>query len=157
VYQPVDFEVQSIDSDGSICSKQATKVWKREAPEEMYRIRTASGNELEVTPSHPLFVQSDCEWAPLRADELSEGNFIATPRRLLSAEHTSLDVDTDGYKPVNNFDPPWGRISSRSYSRQYEFRRVSVSNVNSLSLPEQWTPELARLLGHIGMIAKQRQ
>ncbi|MEF8783787.1 MAG: LAGLIDADG family homing endonuclease [Haloarculaceae archaeon] len=122
VYQPVDFEVQSIDSDGSICSKQATKVWKREAPEEMYRIRTASGSELEVTPSHPLFVQSDGEWTPVRADELSEGEFVATPGRLLSAEHTSLDVD---------------------------FRRVSVSNANSLSLPEQWTPELARLLGYI--------
>jgi iron complex transport system substrate-binding protein len=29
-------------------------------------------------------------------------------------------TDSDGYKPVNNFDPPWGQISSRSYSHQYE-------------------------------------
>ena len=28
--------------------------------------------------------------------------------------------DTNGYNPVSDFDPPRGRICSRSYSRQYE-------------------------------------
>jgi 3',5'-cyclic AMP phosphodiesterase CpdA len=41
---------------------------------------------------------------------------------LVALSDTHGETDTDGYKPVNNFDPPWGRISSRSYSRQYDPR-----------------------------------
>jgi DNA replicative helicase MCM subunit Mcm2 (Cdc46/Mcm family) len=77
-YQEVDFEVPSLNPDGSVTQKRATKVWKREAPDRMYRVRTESGMELEVTPSHPLFVPEDGGFAPKRADELTEGEFVAT-------------------------------------------------------------------------------
>ncbi|MDB2301534.1 XRE family transcriptional regulator, partial [Halorubrum ezzemoulense] len=70
VFDEVDFEVPSLQSDGTIGSARATKVWKREAPETMYRVETASGMELEVTPSHPLFVQTGAGHVPRRADEL---------------------------------------------------------------------------------------
>ncbi|MFW6382498.1 MAG: cell division protein, partial [Haloferacaceae archaeon] len=53
VWDTVDLDVPSMESDGSLTTQQATKVWKREAPEQMYKIRTASGREIEVTPSHP--------------------------------------------------------------------------------------------------------
>ena len=39
---------------------------------------------------------------------------------LLGLVGTVVESDTVGYKPVSNFGPPLGRISSRSYSRQYE-------------------------------------
>jgi DNA replicative helicase MCM subunit Mcm2 (Cdc46/Mcm family) len=122
VYQPVDIGVQSVDEEGRIGQRSATKVWKREAPETMYRIRMASGSELEVTPSHPLFVQSDSDWVPRRADELSKGDFIATPDQLNSTDDDTLDVD---------------------------YRRVTVPHANALDLPSVWTPALARLLGYI--------
>ena len=37
------------------------------------------------------------------------------------------DTDNTDYKHVSNFDPPSGRISSRSYSRQYEYFNPSQS------------------------------
>ena len=34
--------------------------------------------------------------------------------------YADASADTNGYNPVSDFDPPRGRICSRSYSRQYE-------------------------------------
>ncbi|MEF8814010.1 MAG: LAGLIDADG family homing endonuclease [Halovenus sp.] len=122
VYDTVEIPVPSLTEDGQIRNRTATKVWKREAPEQMYRIRTTSGHELEVTPSHPLFVQSESRFVPKRAEELDEDDFIATPRRIETTEKAALDVN---YRP------------SRS------------PNAVSLELPETWIPSLARLLGYI--------
>jgi len=80
VYQPVEFPVQTVTASGKITRGQATKVWKREAPDRMYRIRTNSGREVEVTPSHPLFVSGDGQLEATRADELGVGDGIAVRR-----------------------------------------------------------------------------
>ncbi|QZP36691.1 LAGLIDADG family homing endonuclease [Halobaculum magnesiiphilum] len=77
VWDEAGFEVPSLGSNGEIESRRATKVWKREAPDEMLRILTSSGRELEVTPSHPLFVRAGEGHHAVRADELSEGATIA--------------------------------------------------------------------------------
>jgi replicative DNA helicase Mcm len=122
VYEEVDFTVPSLDDDGSITPKRASKVWKRDAPDEMYRIRTASGDEIEVTPTHPLFVQSGGDFAPIEAEDLEEGEFIATPRRIPTECDDRLDID---------------------------FRRSQSPNAARLNLPGEWTPWLARLIGYI--------
>ena len=122
VWDTVDIDVPSMEPDGSLTTQRATKVWKREAPEQLYRIRTASGKEIEVTPSHPLFVQSGCEPTAKKAEELDEGQFVATPRSLPVDGDDSLDV---GY------------------------RRSKSHNAVPLELPEEWTPSLARLIGYV--------
>jgi replicative DNA helicase Mcm len=101
--------------------RRATKVWKREAPDRMYRIRTLSGRELEVTPSHPLFVHRAGISAE-RAEDLQEGQFIAAPRELPAETDDELDVD---------------------------IRRSRANNAVRLSVPDRMTPGLARLLGYI--------
>ncbi|WP_254766092.1 LAGLIDADG family homing endonuclease [Salinilacihabitans rarus] len=121
-WDEVDIEVPSLQQDGTIAAQRATRVWKREVPERMLRIRTASGRELEVTPSHPLFVQRDGSCSPVTADTLTEGTFVATPRRLPTDGDDSLEVD---------------------------YRRSRSRNAVRLELPDEWTPSLARLLGYI--------
>ena len=121
VYQPVDFPVQSVTPDGRITIERATKVWKREAPSRMYRIQTKSGREVEVTPSHPLFVQGGLELSARTASDLEEGMFVALPRCLRGECDDSLDID---------------------------HRRVERGPANRLDTPETLTPELARLLGY---------
>ncbi|QCC46495.1 LAGLIDADG family homing endonuclease [Halobellus limi] len=79
VWDAVDFEVPSMAPDGSLTTQRATKVWKREAPEKMYRIRTASGKELTATPSHPLFVVRDGRPDAVVADDLRVGQPVAVP------------------------------------------------------------------------------
>ncbi|MFC4541060.1 LAGLIDADG family homing endonuclease [Halosolutus amylolyticus] len=121
-WDEIDLEVPSLQDDGSIASQRATKVWKREAPEQMYRIRTSSGRELEVTPSHPLFVQRDGQFNPIVAEELTKGQFIAAPRTLSTKGDDSIDID---------------------------FRRSRSRNAVQLDLPAEWTPSLARLIGYV--------
>ena len=122
VYQPVDFPVQSVTTDGRIVSKRATKVWKREAPERMYRIRTESGREVEVTPSHPLFVQDGLGIEPRQAAELNAGTFVALPRHLRSEPDDSLSVNP---------------------------RQAQNGPANRIDTPDELTPELGRLLGYV--------
>lgn len=121
-WDEVDFDVPSLQDDGTVASQRATKVWKREAPEQMYRIRTSSGRKLEVTPSHPLFVQQDGRFEPTVADDLTEGQFVAAPRCIETEGNDVLDVT---------------------------FRSSQSRNAVQLELPEKWTPSLARLIGYI--------
>ncbi|MFB6142883.1 MAG: LAGLIDADG family homing endonuclease, partial [Halorientalis sp.] len=122
VYDEVDFAVPSLRDDGTLGSSRATKVWKREAPERMCRLRTASGTELEVTPSHPLFVPDADGFRAVKAVNLSEGDFVAAPRNLPTSGEDDLNV---GYR--------------RSKSR----------NAVRLDLPDEWTPWLARFVGYV--------
>jgi len=113
VYQPADFQVQSVDVDGQIVTRQATKVWKREAPDRLYRVRTTGGREVTVTPSHPLFVQENGRPTPKRADELSVGERVAVDPAV--GGHTTT---TDGGAVVADdasaVDPTvgWDRVAS---------------------------------------------
>ncbi|MFB6222616.1 MAG: LAGLIDADG family homing endonuclease [Haloarcula sp.] len=122
VWDTVDFDVPSLRTDGTITNQTATKVWKREAPDTLYRIQTATGRELDVTPSHPLFVQSDGRFQPKKAEELTCGTHIAVPRALSTDGCDKLDIT---------------------------FRKSQAHNRIDLALPEQWTPELGRLIGYI--------
>ncbi|GAA0261721.1 LAGLIDADG family homing endonuclease [Halobacterium noricense] len=122
VYDDGDLPVLSMDADGTLTERRATRVWKREAPDQMYRIRTSSGREIEVTPSHPLFVQRDGRIEARTADELDANEFVATPRSLQTNGDDTLDV---------------------------EYRSSESGNAVRLDLPETWTPSLARLVGYI--------
>jgi len=77
---------------------------------------------VEVTPSHPLFVQAEGSFAATEASELQEGAFVATPRSLPTTVDDALDVD---------------------------YRRSESNNAVRLDLPTDWTPSLARLLGYV--------
>jgi replicative DNA helicase Mcm len=122
VYDEANIDLTSVTADGTTTTRRATRVWKRETPEQMYRIRTASGREIETTPSHPLFVQDSGRLDAVRADELAEGDFIATPRKLNERGDDTLDI---------------------------EYRKSKSYNAVRLDLPDQWTPRLARLVAYV--------
>ena len=122
VWDEVDFEVPSLQQDGTFAPQRATKVWKREAPDQLYRLRTESGHEIEVTPSHPLFVQSDGQFEPVVAENLSEGQFVAAPKEVSTEWTNELVAD---------------------------YRRSQSPNAVRLELPDEWTPWLARLVGYV--------
>jgi len=122
VWDTADFEVPSLRADGTIGPARVSRVWKRRAPERLYRLRTAAGREIEVTPSHPLFVVDEGSISPKRAAELSEGRFIAVSRRVPSAGTDVLDI---GY------------------------RRSQANDAAGSDLPDRWTPSLARLVGYV--------
>lgn len=122
VYDEAEIDLPSMSTDGSMDTCCATRVWKRDAPDQMYRIRTAEGHEIEVTPSHPLFVLTGFQPEPTQAEALSEGAFIAAPRRIPSNANDEIDID---------------------------HRRSQANNAVRLDSPDEWTPSHARLLGYI--------
>ncbi|MEF8843734.1 MAG: LAGLIDADG family homing endonuclease [Haloarculaceae archaeon] len=122
VWDEIDFEVPSMAADGSLTTRRATKVWKREAPGHLYRVRTESGRHVEVTPSHPLFVARDGSTDATVAEDLEAGQFVAVPRSLPVTGDDSIDVSV---------------------------RRSQSRNAIRLDVPDRMTPGLARLLGYV--------
>jgi len=122
VWDHVDIELPTLQQDGTLGTGRATKVWKREAPEQLYQITTQTGSSVTVTPSHPLFVQQDGQFTPVCAEDLSVGDFVGVPHSI----------------PSNGFD-----------SLEPTYRRSEAYNAVELSLPDEWTPDIARLLGYI--------
>ncbi|WP_276280293.1 helix-turn-helix domain-containing protein [Halorussus caseinilyticus] len=139
VYQEVDIPLPSMDDDGTLVQKRATKVWKREAPDKMYLIRTTSGTELEVTPSHPLFVQSGGTFDAVRAEDLREDDFVATPRTLPIEEDDTLNVDYRRSKSHNAV-----RLESNRKSASAEAVDEGTKNTNADVIPAL-SDELRRL------------
>ncbi|WP_096394373.1 LAGLIDADG family homing endonuclease [Halorubrum trapanicum] len=123
VFDEVNFEVPSLQSDGTIGSARATKVWKREAPETMYRIETTSGTELEVTPSHPLFVQDGARHVPRRADELNVGDCVAVAPR----------AATDGGVAASG---------GQNTSVVEEVRLESIASIKQVKSEDDWVYDL---------------
>ena len=99
VWDTVDLDVPSMESDGSLTTQRATKVWKREAPERMYRIRTASGKQIEVTPSHPLFVVDGGLPNAIVADDLEVGESVAVPSAS-TTRNSQSDADVSSLSEV---------------------------------------------------------
>ncbi|WP_435348153.1 LAGLIDADG family homing endonuclease [Haloarchaeobius sp. HRN-SO-5] len=105
----VDIELPSMQPDGTIGTERATKVWKREAPETMYRIRTGTGKEIEVTPSHPLFVQRDAGFDAVRAEDLEEGVTVAVANDVAADGGVAVDAQTT---PSLTEEVTWDNIAS---------------------------------------------
>ncbi|MCU4717875.1 LAGLIDADG family homing endonuclease [Halapricum hydrolyticum] len=122
VYQPTDFQIQTVGDDGKITTGTVTKVWKREVPETLYEVHTQSGRTVTVTPSHPLFVQSDLGLDTRRAEQLTAGDFVAVPGRL---------------------DGEWDDTLEATH------RTVERPNANKLETPTELTERFSRLLGYI--------
>jgi len=61
--------------------KKVTHLWKLKK-EDLYEIKLDNGNDfsIKVTPEHPFFVLKNGTIAKVRADEINEGDFIATPK-----------------------------------------------------------------------------
>jgi replicative DNA helicase Mcm len=58
VYNETAAAVSPVRADKSVVTRQATRVWKREAPARIYQVRTTARSTIEVTPSHPLSIPS---------------------------------------------------------------------------------------------------
>jgi replicative DNA helicase Mcm len=111
VWDDAEFAVESMTPDGSVEERTATRVWKREAPDRLYRVRTSAGRELTVTPSHPLFVQAGGRPVPKRADELSEGAFVATETSATRADGGTTAAGASG-GPTSGRSVGWDRVES---------------------------------------------
>ncbi|NJE07179.1 helix-turn-helix domain-containing protein [Thermococcus sp. M39] len=83
VYAPINLELYALDAETLKVRKvKANIAWKRMAPEKMYKIRTKSGREIKVTPTHPFFIFEGGQFKTRKAEELKVGDLIAVPREI---------------------------------------------------------------------------
>ncbi|MDY6776458.1 MAG: ATP-dependent helicase [Halobacteria archaeon] len=77
----------SLTDDGEIETKDAL-VYSETYSGDVYRLKTVYGREVELTPDHPLLVETrdGSEWR--RAEEVDEGDRIGVPRRIDLPEET---------------------------------------------------------------------
>lgn len=122
-YAPIDLEIYALDASTlKVRRVKANIAWKRTAPERMFRIKTASGREIKVTPTHPFFVFDEGTFKTRKAEELKVGDKIATLRREnepieipeTKNEHlkkllASSDIFWDRIEEIEEYKPehPW--------------------------------------------------
>lgn len=121
VYAHSNHDLFSLGLDGRVCETKATTFWKLKAPEYLCEIETLTGRKVRVTPEHPFFVTKDGLVRGVKAEDLEEGEFIATPSVMkLGGTPQRLPVATRG-----------------------------KTNANRPSIPEYLVPELASLMGFL--------
>jgi replicative DNA helicase Mcm len=94
VWDRVNIAVPSMRPDGSFTTQQATRVWKREAPEQMFQIQTTGGTQLTVTPSHPLFVVRGGTPTAIIAANLEIGQSVAVANTEIDCTETDTGART---------------------------------------------------------------
>ena len=110
-YAPIDLELYALDAKTLKVRKvKANIAWKRTAPGRMFRIKTASGREIKVTPTHPFFVFEDGQFKTRKAEELGRGNFIAVPRKESEPKIVPETEDENLRNLLSDSDIFWDRV-----------------------------------------------
>ncbi|GAB6136177.1 LAGLIDADG family homing endonuclease [Thermococcus prieurii] len=130
-YAPIDLELYALDAKTlKVRRVKANIAWKRTAPEKMFRIKTASGREIRVTPTHPFFTFENGQFRTRKAGELRVGDFIATPKRDTEPKVVPETEDESLRKLLEESDIFWDRVVEiEEYKPEHEW-------VYDLQIPE---------------------
>ena len=110
-YAPIDLELYALDAKTlKIRKVRANIAWKRTAPERMFKIKTASGREIRVTPTHPFFTFENGQFKTRKAKELRVGDFIAVPRKENEPKTVPKTEDEHLRKLLEDSDIFWDRV-----------------------------------------------
>lgn len=91
VYAPVDLEIHALDAGTlKVIKAKADIAWKRKAPEKMLKVKTKTGREISVTPTHPFFTFENGQFRTKSAGDLNAGDLIAVPRGI--GHNPDIDV-----------------------------------------------------------------
>lgn len=89
-------KILTMSRNGVLKPAETNIFWKRSTPEYMLRIKTKSGKEITVTPTHPFFITDNGLILSKKAKDLGRGDFVATPR---NAQVKTLKRRHDLQKP----------------------------------------------------------
>ncbi|MEK6940588.1 MAG: LAGLIDADG family homing endonuclease [Nanoarchaeota archaeon] len=123
IFSKTNISLPAMGVDCKGYNGKSTYVWKRKSTEYLYKIVTNTGNEIVVSPTHPMFVTENSIVTSRKSEDLKERDFIACPR--------SLKLDTKLQKI--NFD----------------IVRTTAHNGIHINIPKICDIELARLIGYL--------
>ncbi|MBU2560931.1 MAG: ATP-binding protein [Nanoarchaeota archaeon] len=116
------FNVVSFDENAKAGSNTSRVVWRRKE-DRLLKIRTKTGNSIVVTKNHPFFTANNGFIVPKAAEEMKEGDFIASPSKI---------VTQSAMQPC-----PTDFLRSRGGSKV------------SIRIPHHIDGEIARVLGYL--------
>ncbi len=122
-YKITNHDLPTIGLDGKIFNGKATVLWKRTSPNFLYKVKTKTGREITVTPTHPFFVSNNGFITPKPIKEIEKGEFIAVSRFL----------DIKGKK--QKFD--------------FSIKRTNSNNGNHIMVPKHSSIELNKIFGYL--------
>lgn len=118
-----ELSVISINESGKLNNNTISRLWLRKSPKKLLKILTRSGNEITVTKNHPFFTTKDGLIKPACAQDLKEGDYIATPKKL----SLNCSIQTINFK----------QDSSEGH------------NKHKINVPNLVSEDLARLMGYL--------
>src|SRR6056297_272124 len=78
----VDLDVWSMDEDGQLVERPVCSVHEYDAPSELTRVTTETGESLTATADHPFFVLDDGERVEREAAALESGDWVYVPKEI---------------------------------------------------------------------------
>lgn len=106
-------------------TKQKINIFHKNGQREGYRITTASGNSIGMSKIHPLLVMRNGDLNMVKAEEMLEGDYIATK---IGQNMWGNNNDVSGFKPA-----------------EYGLNKQHIVRF----IPKEITPDLAYLMGVI--------
>lgn len=78
----VDLDVWTMDEEGDLVERPVFSVHEYDAPSELTRVTTETGESLTATADHPFFVLDDGERVEREAAALDDGDWVYVPREI---------------------------------------------------------------------------
>jgi replicative DNA helicase Mcm len=138
--------LSTVDSNHLITENPLVAVWRIRAPDTMLRIETESGRSITVTPATPLPVMTDRGIGWIRSADLTDQQYLATPRLLPEDSKVPYTIELfESNCTVSGASGLTARIVSR-LKKQYGTIRDAASSlgVSEDSLYYNWANEDAR-------------
>ncbi|MDO8480586.1 MAG: LAGLIDADG family homing endonuclease, partial [Nanoarchaeota archaeon] len=142
-----DVKVQSMSPDLKLHSQHPAAIWKLRAPEYLYEITLRSGKRIKMTANTQLFALEDGQAHWKKSCELTEGVFVATPRRLIGGNSHALSPATFiRCNPIVYGVKGIVREAAKELARRYGSLRTAAKElgVQEHALYHYWRKEGAR-------------
>ncbi|MEA1868665.1 MAG: LAGLIDADG family homing endonuclease [Euryarchaeota archaeon] len=138
--------LSTVDSDHVITENPLVAVWRIRAPDTMMRIETEGGRSITVTPATPLPVMTDHGIGWVRSADLTDQQYLATPRLLPENSKVPYTIELfESNCTVSGASGLTARIVSLLKKRYGTIRdAASALEVSEDSLYYNWTNEDAR-------------
>jgi replicative DNA helicase Mcm len=143
-------KIQSMSNNLEIQSKKPDFIWKLKAPKKVFEVVLSSGKKIELTGNTQLFCTDKGETFWKKSSEIKEGDYIATPRKLIGGEIDKLyAVDLIDSNPViHNIKDHVKRITDKLVAKYGSLRKASKElDINENNLYCNWVNE--RVVGNI--------
>jgi replicative DNA helicase Mcm len=138
-----DIKIQSLSHDLKLHSQHPQSIWKLKAPEYVFVVTLASGKRIELTGNTQLFTM-DGETAWKKSSQLSVGDYVATPRKLIGGDTTQqFTVDLLQSNPVVHGIKPFVKSVTKALTVKYGTLRNAAKklDMSENALYHTWVQE----------------